>query len=143
MSSTNITFYASKKATLNSTQLEPLVLFAQGFPVKTISHQLGKADPTINHHLVSARHHYNARNTTHAVAIAVARGDIKFKSVSNYTNTLRCGAIAFLLMTGISCYEDTPFVGDIDHVLSRAGRHVKGHKGSRGVKRDFLDIQIV
>ncbi|SBS29012.1 hypothetical protein MSP8886_01401 [Marinomonas spartinae] len=140
MSSTNITFYASKKATLNTTQLEPLVLAAYGFPVKTISHKLGKADPTINHHLIAARKHYGARNNINAVAIAVARGDIKFKLHTSYTSTLRCGAITFALLAGFIALQDTPFsFGDIDHAIART-RHVRGHKGKRDNALDTLIV---
>lgn len=144
MSHENITFYPSKTASLNITQLAPLALSACGYPVKTISHRLHKADPTINHHLVAARQHYGARNNAHAIAIAIARGDIKFKieAHSNYASTLRCGAFLFAMLAGFVSFVDTPFVGDdINNSLVRHTRHIRGHKGAR--RDNPLDTLIV
>ena len=145
MSHENITFYPSKTASLKATQLEPLVMSAYGLPAKTIAHNLGKAEPTIVHHLVAAREHYNARNNIHAVAVAIALGDIKFKYESSYANTLRCSAFLFALLAGFVSYIDTPFVGDIDHSLVRTTRHVRSHKGGikSGRRDNPLNLLIV
>lgn len=145
MSHENITFYPSKTASLNITQLAPLALSACGYPVKTISHRLCKADPTINHHLVAARQHYGARNNAHAIAIAIARGDIKFKieAHSNYASTLRCGAFAFAMLAGMIAIQETPFVfEDIDNAIARTTKHVRAHRGGiKGGRRDnALDL---
>jgi len=141
MSRENITFYPSKTASLNITQLAPLAMSAHGLPVKTISYRLGKADPTINHHLVAARLHYGARNNIHAVAVAIALGDIKFKYESSYVSTLRCSAFLFALLAGFVSIIDTPFVGDANHSLVRTTRHIRGHKGGR--RDNPLDLLIV
>ncbi|MBJ7539856.1 helix-turn-helix transcriptional regulator [Marinomonas transparens] len=127
MSAENITFYPAKNATLNITQLAPLALFAHGLPVKTISHRLNKADPTINHHLTAAREHYGARNTIHAVAIAIARGDIKHKIESTYTITLRTSAFAFALLAGLVGIQDVIYSADQD--LARYSR--SAHRSAR------------
>lgn len=127
MSVQNITFYPAKNASLNLTQLAPLALFAQGLPVKTISHQLGKADPTINHHLIAARHHYRARNTTHAVAIAISCGDIKHKIESSHTNALRTSAFAFALLAGLVGIQDVIYSAEQD--LARYSR--SAHRSAR------------
>jgi DNA-binding CsgD family transcriptional regulator len=141
MSRENITFYPSKTASLKATQLEPLVMSAHGLPAKTIAYNLGKAEPTIVHHLVAAREHYGARNNIHAVAVAIALGDIKFKIESSYAGTLRCGALFFGLLAGFVSIIDTPFVGDANHSLVRTTRHVRGHKGGR--RDNPLDLLIV
>jgi DNA-binding CsgD family transcriptional regulator len=141
MSHENITFYPSKTASLNMTQLAPLVLSACGHSVKVISYRLSKADPTINHHLVAARQHYGARNNAHAIAIAIAYGDIKFKIETSYASTLRCSAFLLALLAGFVSIIDTPFVGDANHSLVRTTRHVRGHKGGR--RDNPLDLLIV
>lgn len=138
MSNTNITFYPSDTATLNITQLAPLAMSACGYPVKTISHRLHKADPTINHHLVAARQHYGARNNAHAIAIAIALGDIKFKTEasSSHSSTLRCSAFLFALLAGVVCVVDTPFVGDTDISIVRHTRQIRQLRSNRNGRRE-------
>lgn len=138
MSRENITFYPSETASLKATQLEPLVMSAYGLPAKTIAYNLGKAEPTIVHHLVDARRHYNARNNIHAVAVAIALGDIKFKYESSYASTLRCCAFLFAALAGMIAIQETPFVfEDIDNAIARTTKHVRSHRGSiRSGRRD-------
>ena len=135
MSHQNITFYPNKNTHIRLTLTEPMALFANGHPVKVIADKLDKAIPTINNQLVSARHYYHAANTTQAVAIAIAMGDIKFKFLTSYTTTLRFSALSFALLAAVVCVQDTPFVTDVDHSVIRHTRTTRGHKHGRNTKR--------
>lgn len=57
-------------------QTEVLRLIAQGLSEGEAGQQMGIARATVRNHLFSARAKLNARNTTHAVVIAIRAGFI-------------------------------------------------------------------
>ncbi len=136
MSVENITFYPAKNASLNITQLEPLALFASGLPAKTIAHQLGKAKPTVVHHLNAARAYYHGKNTTHAVAIAIHIGDLKRKFISSHSAAKRLSATAFGVLACLVCLQDTPFFGVDDYELTRHNRGERQTQNNRITRRN-------
>ncbi len=66
---------------LSPRQKAVLALAAGGCTNRDIALRLGLKVRTVRHYLAEARRRLGASNTTHAVAIAVARGLIDLKSI--------------------------------------------------------------
>lgn len=74
-------FYLSLE--LTARQREVLCLAAHGFLDREIGDELGLKSQTIRHTLTAARHKLRARNTVHAVAIALSAGIIQLDGRRN------------------------------------------------------------
>lgn len=127
--------------------LEVLSKAAEGCFAKEIAASLNRSEPTIRSHQLTALNHYDARNTAHAVAQAIALGDIKFRigPVKPASERIRATAIAMIFAALVTTAVDTPFVSDVDQTLvrhhtTRTTRTARSMR-LRG-RRDQLDLVI-
>jgi DNA-binding CsgD family transcriptional regulator len=73
-------FFVSRR--LSKREREALSLAAQGLTTSAIALRLFVSECTAKRHLAAAREKLGAQNTTHAVAIAMARQVITFNTVT-------------------------------------------------------------
>jgi DNA-binding CsgD family transcriptional regulator len=66
---------------LSPRQRQCLTLAAQGLTWRQVAQKLKIATGTVRNYLLIARARLGARNTTHAVALAIAREEIKLESI--------------------------------------------------------------
>lgn len=143
MSTENLTFKASANSKLTQRQLDVIALTAEGLPMKTVGYILGIHPSTVRAHLTRLRQHYYARNTMHAVAQAVAHGDIE-QITPTRTSAVKSTAFAIAVLAGFTCLASTSFTLDIDNDLVRtAQRSVRISRSNRNTTRDGPDLIFV
>ena len=142
----NITFTPCESASdISQRALEILALSAQGMKGKEIARAVFRTEATIRDHHTKAIRHYGASNLTHAVASAIALGDLQFRiePVEAKATHRRATAIAMVFAAMVTTVLDTPFAFDADlelarHHTTRTTRTIRVRNG----RRELSDIVL-